>query len=477
MNHTNQIEVLKSLAEAAKDRETSEIATQVASVRVSPGAYLAIASLVTFASALLMRSGKNFWALVALGIAWIVIPLLAATDRIVFDGERLTRRGVVPTLLRVAFGWRWRLTVADFENVETSAVRTLRRGGSVRYRYRSQIIGKGMQFVIASGGKNYRRMVRTLFPLIHEDKLDSRSRDLRDYLVEPRSLDTKTKLSHLAPENIIAGASTDFKLGGRKTGESEPLSEAAIATRFERANLLRRLANELRVAGRLAEAGEAFRRALNVIPREAWLIYDFARLLRSQASAKGDAKLLSRARAALRLATIRAGADANLLALIGETTLECGDIKRAQRVFHKALDFDARNIKARLGLADVALREGKLAHVIHHHRDAALVAAEKSVALFARREADYYARLNDDDEYLATELRRINLLQHANRVRRLAATITNAGILLALIASYFDSAIATMGWSLATSAVVAWVLSLIGVKLFSERGKQSPADD
>ncbi|PWT81577.1 MAG: hypothetical protein C5B44_03615 [Acidobacteria bacterium] len=473
MNDTKQIEVLKSLAEAAKERETSESATQVASVRVSPGAYLATASLFTFSSALLVRSGNNFWALVALCVAWVVIPMLGVTDRIVFDGERLTRRGVVPTIVKVIFGRRWRLSLADFESVETSAVRTLRRGGSVRYRYRSQIVGKGMQFVIASGRKSYRRMIRTLFPLIHEDKLDSRSRDLRDYLVEPQSLDRKTKLSQLAPENILAGAATDFKLGGRKTDDCESLSDAANAARFERANLLRRLANELRVAGRLAEAGEAFRRALNVIPREAWLIYDFARLLRSQASAKGDAKLLSRARAALRLATIRAGSDGNLLALIGETTLECGDIRRAQRVFHKALEVDARNVKARFGLADVALREGKLAHVIHHHRDAALVAAEKSVALFARREADYYARLNDDDEYLATELRRINLLQHANRVRRLAAAVTNAGILLALVTSYFDPTIATMGWSLATSAVVAWFLSLICVQVFSERRKAS----
>ncbi len=46
------------------------------------------------------------------------------------------------------------------------------------------------------------------------------------------------------------------------------------------------------MSGRLREAGEAFRRALNVRPHGAWLIYDFARLLRSQASAQADARLL-----------------------------------------------------------------------------------------------------------------------------------------------------------------------------------------
>ncbi len=471
MNDTKQIEALQSLAEATKERQGIRTSTRVASVRVSPGAYLATASLFTFTSAFLLRSGTNVWALLTLAIAWLIIPILALTDRISFDGERLTRRGPVPSILRLVFGGNWRLSVTDFETVETSAVRTLRRGGSVRYRYRSQIAGKGIKFVFASGGKSYRKMVRALFPLIHEDKLDSRSRDLRDYLVEPGSLNHKVKHSQLAPANVLAGAATGFKLGVRKAEESEFRSEATAAARFERANLMRRLANELRVAGRLAEAAEAFRRALNVIPREAWLIYDFARLMRSQASANSDAKLLSRARAALHLATLRAGRDASLLALIGESTLECGDMKRAQRVFHRALQVDPRNVKARFGLADVALREGKLAHVIHHNRDASMVASEKSLAVFARREADYYARLNDDDDYLAAELRRINFLQHASRIRRLAASVTNAGILLALVGSYYDPTFAGMGWSLASSALIAWLAALVALRVLATRRK------
>ncbi len=382
------------------------------------------------------------------GLTWLLVPILAATDRIVFDGKRLTRRGIVPFLVQLFFGRGWQLSLPDFETVETSAVRTLRRGGTVRYRYRSQITGRGIHFAFASGGKSYRRMVRTLFPLVHEDKMDSRSRDLRDYLVEPRSLNQKAKLSQLAPANVLAAAAKDFKLRGHGNCESESLSQTASASRFEKANLLRRLANELRVAGRLAEASEAFRRALNVIPR-----------------------LLSRARAALHLASIRAGKDAALLALIGESTLECGDVKRAQKVFQKAIEADNRNLKARFGLADVALREGKLAHVIHHHRDAAFVAVERALALYARREADYYARLNDDDEYLAAELRRINLLQHVTRIRRLAAVGTNAGILLALAGGYFDPTFSGTGWSLASSALIAWLSTLIATRFLTARRK------
>ena len=164
--------------------------------------------------------------------------------------------------------------------------------------------------MIASGGRNFRKLVRELFPLIHEDKLDNRSRDLRDYLNEPRSVNRKTRLSQLAPENILDLAKADFKLGGKlKERQDKPNTDASPED-VERAHLLRRLGNELRVSGRLRRrAGGAFRRALNVTPRCAWLIYDFARLLRSQASANSDARLLSRARAALRLARARAGND------------------------------------------------------------------------------------------------------------------------------------------------------------------------
>ncbi|HEY6122789.1 MAG TPA: hypothetical protein VIV66_22735, partial [Pyrinomonadaceae bacterium] len=102
---------------------------------------------------------------------------------------------------------------------------------------------------------------------------------------------------------------------------------------------------------------------------------------------------------------------------------------------------------------------------------ASMVASEKSLAVFARREADYYARLNDDDDYLVTELRRINFLQHASRLRRLAATVTNAGILLALVGSYYDPTFAGIGWSLASSALIAWLAALVAIRVLGPRRK------
>src|SRR5438270_5968790 len=151
LEETSKVEALKALAEA-KRREQASAAPRLASVRVSPGGYFAAASILTFASVLLLRAESHTLALVALATAWVVMPTLAFTDRIVFDGRSLSRRGVLPSLLKLLTGTRPRLSLGEFERVSTNAVRTLRRGGSVRYRYRSQIIGKGISFILASGG-------------------------------------------------------------------------------------------------------------------------------------------------------------------------------------------------------------------------------------------------------------------------------------------------------------------------------------
>ncbi len=477
MNDTKQIETLKSLADAARERSRPRRREWVASVRASPGAYLVVSSVLTFSAGLLLRSEQDGWALLAIVVAWMFLPALALTDKIAFDGQSLVRRGVVPFIFQLISGRRQQLSLAEVERVDTNAVRTLRRGGRVRYRYRSQITGRGTGFVFASGGRRYREMVQRLFPLIHDDKIDLRTRELRDYLCDPKSLNRELDWLKLAPADVLDNATAEFKLGGkREHAEEQSDAHEISAGDVERAILLRQLGNKLRIAGRLREAGEAFRRALNVLPRDGRLIYDFARLLRSQASARGDAHLLSRARAALRLSAMRADEDAALLSLIGEGFLECNEAARAERSFQRAIELEPRTFRARLGLADVALRNGKLAHVIHQYRDAAHQASEKALVRYARREADYYVRLNDDDDYLSAELSRINWLQTLTRGRRLAGRITNASILVTLIGTYADQAIVGIGWALASSSLVAWLASLLAGKLLSARRKPRPVD-
>ncbi len=415
MNETDQMETLKALTEVARERERPRKGLRLASVRVSPGSYLAAASVLTFGSALLLRSERDVLALAAVAVAWLVIPALALTDRIEFDGQWLTRRGPAPFLLGLIAGRQKELSLADFEKVDTQAVRTLRRGGRVRYRYRTLIVGQNAEFAFASGGRSYREMVRQLFPLIPQDKLDFRTIELRDYLCEPKPLNREVKSLQLASAALLDDASLDFKLGGRKQATSEisnlrsqisnseveasgssteishlkseistmssesthessqhDSSQDAAAIPFsameasgsptqsavsppqasgspmqasesptsasdgERAILLGQVGNKLRIAGRLNEAREAFRRALIVTPTDGRLIFEFARLLRSQASSLSDAKLLSRARAALRLSAMRAEKEPMLLALVGESFLEWGETVRAQNSFQKA---------------------------------------------------------------------------------------------------------------------------------------------
>src|ERR1700741_4108792 len=217
MNETKELNSLPVLAEVQEERERARPQSTIASVRVSPGPYLAFAGVMSFAAALLLRASYDITAVIMLVTAWLVVPLFALSDRITFDGASLRRHGPVALLLDRVLGHRKQLAIDDFETVETQAVRTLRRGGRVRYRYRTQITGKGKEFVIISGGRDYRKLVRELFPLIHESKLDNRSLDLRDYLNEPRFLNRKTQLSQLAPSDLLDVTRPDFKLGRKLT--------------------------------------------------------------------------------------------------------------------------------------------------------------------------------------------------------------------------------------------------------------------
>ena len=170
-----------------------------------------------------------------------------------------------------------------------------------------------------------------------------------------------------------------------------------------------------------------------------------------------DARLMRRSRACLRLAMQRANDDTPLLSRIGESFYEYGELAHAARAFHRALELNPRAFRAEIGLAEVALRNGKLAHVVHHYDAAARIAPDEALTRYARRESDYYARLNDDDDYLAAELRRIGWLQNLQRARRLATRMTLASMMLALISPSFDEALESIGWSLASSSLIAWL--------------------
>lgn len=480
VNDSGPVSSSAALVEATRERVVPPARRAVlASVRTSPSGYFALAAIFTFASLMLLRTGHDLAALIVVVSTWLLLPILIATDRISFDGETLVRRGLLAVWSKLVKGRVIRLRLDDIERAETTAVRTVRRGGSVRYRYRTELAGKGGSFIFASG-HGFRELVRSAFGSILEEKLDARTRELRDYLTDPKSLRQTLSLLRIASRTVLDNSvAAGPAQGVRKIRHQRvAMKEDASAVDIERARMLGIAANQLRVAGRLGESAEAFRRALLVTPHDVALLYDFSRLLRSQASALGQAKLLTRARAALRLAAFYENRNpsndqqaGSLLARMGETFLEFGDPERAARAFRQSLEVNPRTFRAQLGLADVALREGKLAHVIHHYNDAARIAADESLGRFARRESDYYSRLNDDEEYLAGELQRINWLQNSQKIQRLAARASFASILVALVGPYLSPAAGAMGLAFATSAVTAWAGTLLAVKFLKPRRK------
>src|SRR5678816_3425541 len=100
MSETKEFESLPVLADALSDVSVERERARrklpaIASVRVSPGPYLTVAAILTFFAALLLRVHYDGWALLLVASAWIVLPLLALTDRIAFDGLSLRRNGPV----------------------------------------------------------------------------------------------------------------------------------------------------------------------------------------------------------------------------------------------------------------------------------------------------------------------------------------------------------------------------------------------
>ncbi|MFN2578667.1 MAG: tetratricopeptide repeat protein [Pyrinomonadaceae bacterium] len=455
----------QSLKELAGDVGKPSRAKTLASVRMSSGGYLAIAAVMTFVALICLRTHRDLAALIIIFTTWSAVPALVLTDRLTFDGLRLRRTGPGRFVSRILFHRAFDIAVADIESVEVASLRTLRRGGNVRYRYRVDIAA-GESSLTFSSGRRFRHMVQELLPRIAEHKLDARACELRDHLVDLKVVRAEAARLGIASSSLLENTREAERRieKHRREGSSGPAEQD-----LERAALLRRCANDLRMAGCLKQSAEAFRRALLIAPQNGRMIYEYARLLKSQASAFSNGRLLGRACAALKLASMRAPNEARLLERIGETFLEYCDPVRAAKSFRRALEIDENSYRAQVGLAEVALGEGKLAHVIHHYNDAVRIAPDKAAARLARREADYYSRLNTDEDYLAAELRRMNWLEGAGRVQRVTARVSFSALLIALVGSSIDQVVAGLAWALASSSIIAWSGALITRKFMTTR--------
>ena len=433
------------------------------SIRVSPNSYLILLFLATFYSAFLVYLEYDWVSFLLIVSAWLLLPFLAWTDRIIFDGKRLIRTGYLPRIWDWLNSTRNYIKLTDIEQVETQALRALKRGGNVFYRYRTSFQGKGVQMAFASGGEEYRQMIENVFPRLPENIMDNRSLELRDYLAEPKETLMKAEFARIPSAEVLESSFNKNPRINRKGAEIN-------FEEIEKADYLRTLGNELRLSGYLLQALEAFRRALVINPKDGWLIFEFARCLHSFASSERNKKLQLKAFAALRLAERRAAGDVDLLTRLGESYFQYGHPQRAQKVFQKALDKREESFRSIRGLAEIALREGKLAHVIHHFATASRLAETSALRRWTRNETEYFTRLNSDDDYMEMEISRINLLEGLERSMKTCLRIGLLGIPAILFGlAMDDSQIANIGWTVSSIALLIWVALVISRKLFSAR--------
>lgn len=444
------------------DREArQELLNGPVTVRVSPHSYLSAILVGTFFSAFLFYIEYDVVGYALFGLSWIVLPTLALRDRISFDGRALLRTGVLPRLWARMYGSHTRLKLSHIEQVDSHAVRALKRGGNIHYRYRTILKGKGLNVTIASGGEDFRRMIQAVLPRLPENALDLRSVELRDHLKDPKEVLMRAEFVRL-PSGEMASASI--------RSASRRRSIAPSATGEERAEDLQEVANELRILGHLGRALEAYRRALRLRRHDGRLIFEFARCLHSYSLIEKDRKLERRSLAALRLAERRLAENPDLLARLGEFYSSLGEYRRSGALYQRIVETVGDNFRALRGMAEMALTEGKIAHVIHNFAAAVRVAGTPALRRWAKSEAEYFSRLNSDDEYMELEISRVNLLDGLERSKRTALRISSVAFPAVLVGLLLeDQLITDIGWAVSTVALVVWTGLLLGARMFERR--------
>jgi len=433
-------------------------------VRAHTAAYLAASATGSFLAAYFVYIELDRIALSTILLSLLFYPVLAFTDRVVYDGRRLYRTGLIWKIWMKLTGQPRRIRPRSIVHVETETLRALRRGTNITYLYRTTLFGANISFRIGSGA-GYRNMIRDVLPLIPEGCLDIRSLELRDHLINPSMALGHARALNIPRSDVLdpTGA-LDSARGNRRE------RYVADADQVQKADELRTVANELRANGRLVQAIEAFRRAFRLNPRNGPLLYDFGRCMQSLAAAKKDPALERRSRAILRLAEAHSAGDVDLLTRLGETYFSAGLWQRAENAFKKASASKAAGYRIFRGLGELALRDGKIAHAINYFAQSAEVAKSKQLFRWATAETEYLRRINDDDEYMELELGRINLFDTFNGVRRTSLRIFLFGVLVTILGLFGGGEIvAEVGWAISGVSLFTSIASTLLRQTFASR--------
>jgi hypothetical protein len=122
------------------------------------------------------------------------------------------------------------------------------------------------------------------------------------------------------------------------------------------------------------------------------------------------------------------------------------------------------------GLAEIALREGKIAHVIHHFATANRLAETPALRRWTQGETDYFSRLNADDDYMEMEVSRVNLLEGLERSKKTSLHVAMLGFpAIVLGVTLENNLIANIGWAVSCIAITVWMCVILGQNLLSSR--------
>lgn len=438
-------------------------------VHTSTSIYLAALSVGSFAALIAYFAFGTEIALILTLITWLVVPCLGWTDRLVFDGRTLRRRGALSFIIEKLTRKSAILRLAEIETVETDARRTIERDGKVFYFYQTTVKGSANTFRFSSGGKNYRLFAKSLLGSLNDEKLDLRSIDLCLYLTEPEAIKGKLGFyrvpsAEFLPVRSVRDVKRAVNLAMRR---AYGITEAPAEMR-QRAENLHVFANELRIEGRLRQSAEVFRRALQLSPENARLLFDYARCMFSLAMSEENERGTFRARAVLRLAQQRT-VEPKLLAQIGQSFLHLGDIQSAEKVFRGLKEKGRQSFRAERGLAEISIGKGKLAHAIQHFAASAEIAPNVGLRNWAKREAAYFQQLNYDEAFLLAELKRIDWLTNVRESRRSLLKFIFPSLLFSLIGAFFNSQIGLLGISCAASLILAWLILTAAKKILDRR--------
>ena len=138
-------------------------------------------------------------------------------------------------------------------------------------------------------------------------------------------------------------------------------------------------------------------------------------------------------------------------------------------MFKKAAETVETSFRAARGLAEIALREGKIAHVIHHFAAARQLADAPALRRWTQNETDYFSRLNRDDDYMEMEVSRVNLLENFEGARKTCLKIAFVGFPAIVFGLISDDLIANIGWAISCVALLIWVGLMFSQSVLSTR--------